>query len=310
MRSLRFVMALCVMVLVSAACDLKTTVLVGSLTGPSGVLPQCRDGVNNDPWEDDLIDARDPDCHTDGNANNPASYDPNDNSEAGGSGPTGQSGLSAPGAFQQNDGLCQGSIAKLNWTASSGVEYYQVWRQLSTNVNNGSLFLARDHIAANNTSADLQADPNATNFWKIVAVNRSGQTASTVAAGIRTDVPGFVYVCGAFPAPVTSAPPSGTTPPTGTTPPSSTTPPSTTPPSGSACSGMSWSASKYSGPVNDTFTVSINSGGCQVVLESDRPDNVSVNNQNGRFVARGSANVCLRSIAGLAPSICQTMTTQ
>jgi hypothetical protein len=43
--------------------------------------PQCSDGVDNDG--DGLIDAKDPGCHTDGNANNPASYNPNDNSEGG-----------------------------------------------------------------------------------------------------------------------------------------------------------------------------------------------------------------------------------
>jgi LPXTG-motif cell wall-anchored protein len=43
---------------------------------------QCSDGIDNDG--DGLIDAADPDCHSDGNANNPGSYVPSDNSEAGG----------------------------------------------------------------------------------------------------------------------------------------------------------------------------------------------------------------------------------
>lgn len=41
--------------------------------------PQCSDGVDNDG--DGVIDAADPGCHTDGDAKNPASYDPSDNSE-------------------------------------------------------------------------------------------------------------------------------------------------------------------------------------------------------------------------------------
>ncbi|HYF25774.1 MAG TPA: hypothetical protein VD931_08565 [Baekduia sp.] len=45
---------------------------------------QCSDGRDNDG--DGLIDARDPGCHTDGNANNPASYDPDDDNEGGGAG--------------------------------------------------------------------------------------------------------------------------------------------------------------------------------------------------------------------------------
>jgi hypothetical protein len=44
--------------------------------------PQCSDGVDNDG--DGVIDSADPGCHTDGNANNPASFNPNDDSEANG----------------------------------------------------------------------------------------------------------------------------------------------------------------------------------------------------------------------------------
>ncbi len=41
--------------------------------------PQCSDGIDNDG--DGLIDENDPGCHTDGNKNNPGSYDPEDNDE-------------------------------------------------------------------------------------------------------------------------------------------------------------------------------------------------------------------------------------
>ena len=47
--------------------------------GPETAGPQCADGVDNDG--DGVIDAQDPGCHTDGNPNNPASYDPTDNTE-------------------------------------------------------------------------------------------------------------------------------------------------------------------------------------------------------------------------------------
>jgi hypothetical protein len=43
--------------------------------------PECSDGIDNDG--DGRIDIADPECHTDGNPDNPASYDPNDDSEAG-----------------------------------------------------------------------------------------------------------------------------------------------------------------------------------------------------------------------------------
>ncbi len=45
---------------------------------------QCSDGVDNDG--DGVIDSADPGCHTDGNPNNAASFDPNDDSEANGAG--------------------------------------------------------------------------------------------------------------------------------------------------------------------------------------------------------------------------------
>jgi LPXTG-motif cell wall-anchored protein len=41
--------------------------------------PQCSDGADNDA--DGVIDSADPGCHTDFNAGNPASYDPNDDDE-------------------------------------------------------------------------------------------------------------------------------------------------------------------------------------------------------------------------------------
>jgi hypothetical protein len=46
--------------------------------------PQCSDKVDND--KDGVIDAADPGCHSDNDANNPASFDANDNSEGEGAG--------------------------------------------------------------------------------------------------------------------------------------------------------------------------------------------------------------------------------
>ena len=40
---------------------------------------QCSDGIDND--QDELIDEKDPGCHSDGNADNSSSYDPKDNTE-------------------------------------------------------------------------------------------------------------------------------------------------------------------------------------------------------------------------------------
>ncbi len=65
--------------------------------------PECSDGIDNDG--DGRIDIADPECHTDGNPDNPQSYDPNDDSEAGllprtgGSSPLLGATLFALGAF-------------------------------------------------------------------------------------------------------------------------------------------------------------------------------------------------------------------
>lgn len=50
----------------------------------AGDRAECSDGRDNDG--DGVSDRRDPGCHTDGNASNPASYDPDDDSEANGGG--------------------------------------------------------------------------------------------------------------------------------------------------------------------------------------------------------------------------------
>lgn len=52
-----------------------------------GAAPECSDAVDNADGEDTLADADDPGCHTDGNAGNPASYDPNDGDETDGARP-------------------------------------------------------------------------------------------------------------------------------------------------------------------------------------------------------------------------------
>jgi len=57
----------------AAAVQVTRTIIV------SDVAPECSDDVDNDG--DQLIDADDPGCHTDGDPENPDSYDPNDNGE-------------------------------------------------------------------------------------------------------------------------------------------------------------------------------------------------------------------------------------
>jgi hypothetical protein len=162
-------------------------------------------------------------------------------------------------------------------------------------------------LASGQLSIDLPADSSANNYWRVYAVNSAGQQmGSIIPVGARTDVANFTFACSA-PAVIT-APPGGTTPPTGPGP-TGPSPVGPTPPTSNVCTGMSWSAGTTTGHKGSSTPVSISvPSGCQVVLESSNTDNVSVNHTAGNFVNLGSANVCLRSLAGYG-SVCQTMTT-
>lgn len=137
-----------------AGCDRDVTqvVKINTLTGPSA--PECSDGDNNDPWEDELVDEKDPGCHTDGDAGNPNSYNRFDNSEA--TGPGGPPPASGPGSFRQEGGvICSPLDASraerpigFSWTGAGAGATYRVeekiigggsdeqWREVQ---NNGSL---------------------------------------------------------------------------------------------------------------------------------------------------------------------------
>jgi hypothetical protein len=74
---------------------------------PAETGTQCTDGIDNDG--DGVIDTADPGCHTDGNANNPASFDPTDNDETNaGAGTGGSGGGDDNGGGGGNDGSGDG----------------------------------------------------------------------------------------------------------------------------------------------------------------------------------------------------------
>ena len=73
----------------------------GVVCGPA---TECSDGLDNDDPEDTLADIDDPECHTDGDAGNPDSYDPTIASETAGPptvGPAAPAGPAAPVAARQ-----------------------------------------------------------------------------------------------------------------------------------------------------------------------------------------------------------------
>ena len=88
--------ALRVTVLAAAGATPLGTVVLGhaEVKGVTcGPQTQCSDGVDNADPEDTLADAADPGCHTDGNADNPDSYDPTDDDETDGAKPQCSDGI-------------------------------------------------------------------------------------------------------------------------------------------------------------------------------------------------------------------------
>ena len=69
---------------------------------------QCADNTDNDG--DGLVDEDDPGCHTDGNANNPNSYNPADDNEANSGGGTGGSGGGNPECDDNRDNDGDGKV--------------------------------------------------------------------------------------------------------------------------------------------------------------------------------------------------------
>ena len=87
-----------VVTLLAAAGDapLAQVRLAHGEVGPTacGDAPECEDGIDNDG--DGVIDEEDPECHTDGDAGNPDSYDPTDDDESNGGGGGGGGGGDGP----------------------------------------------------------------------------------------------------------------------------------------------------------------------------------------------------------------------
>jgi hypothetical protein len=82
------------------------------------ISPQCSDGIDNDG--DGEIDAADPGCHSDGNAANPASYDPSDNDETDPALPfcTGEEGCQPTFNFCRN--ACLGDLGYFTGSCKAG----------------------------------------------------------------------------------------------------------------------------------------------------------------------------------------------
>jgi hypothetical protein len=99
----------------TAAAKLATSGSDSTATAPAAAAaetpPQCSDGIDNDG--DNLTDAADPGCHSDGNAGNPESYVPSDDDES-----NGTSASSITPATQEQTAAQNGSGVK--GSSSSG----------------------------------------------------------------------------------------------------------------------------------------------------------------------------------------------
>lgn len=279
MRSTLSVVALCAVTAFTAACQKqKQWIEINLPSGPSAVT-ECNDGRNNDPDEDTFVDARDPGCHWDNNADNPNSYDPNDNTERNGPGST---GAAIPGAFTLLSAECVNGAARLAWTPSAGAEWYEFETQLWTN---GPRRKVGGRVGANITSISLQADASADNYWRVIAGNSGAFiTGSSLPPGSRLDVPDMLFACGA-PRPAPPAPPTETPSPGGPTPDPGDP---TGPPTGSSCTGASASLPDLTAKGQTKgFAISAQAG-CRWALRSNNTHVVSTNPAQGSGPASGS----------------------
>ena len=283
----RFVMALCAIAALTAACGPKQIAEQDQrvnifLTGPSG-LTQCSDLRNNDPDEDNLIDAADPDCHWDGNAGNPASYDPSDNSERRGGGPPNVVS-NRPGDFNLF-GTCVGTRARLSWTHSDRADGAFIERRLWS--SGPWVRLSKFYSVSERTNVEVDADISSANYWRVVAVNAAGETFSR--SPEERDDKTATFACGP-PAPPPPPPPTGGGPSPGPGPSGPGPGGPTGPPTGGQCAGSSISFPDLTARGQTKgFAVSVPAG-CQWGLASNNHHVVSITPASGTGPAQGSVH--------------------
>ena len=122
---------------------------------PPTVVPQCQDGIDNDL--DGLVDTNDPGCHTDGDAGNPGSYDPSDNSEGaipGGSNPGSNNDGSGPTTtYTAPSNICSDQVVRqeVNATNPNGTSAISV--DLTVTPRNILSGTVREDTAGNNCAS-------------------------------------------------------------------------------------------------------------------------------------------------------------
>jgi hypothetical protein len=299
MRSVRFVVGalVCALSVTLAACQKqKQWIEINFPTGPSGTF-ECNDGRNNDPDEDNLIDILDPGCHWDGNANNPNSYEPTDNSERNGptSGPPTGFGLNTPMSCVLVNGEYNVSFG---WAPSVmgayRVEFKSsrdgVWRSASELFGssiNGTTF----------TASRVRADfSHSFRVWSATTLWNTPEEAATCVkvpacrdlgdndGDGRIDFPADPGCTSREDDDEFDAPP-----PTGTTPPPGTPPGTTTPPAASFCTGASASLPDLTAKGQTKgFTINSTHMDCHWALRSSNTHIVSTNPAEGYGGASGS----------------------
>lgn len=338
MRSTRYVMALCAILILTfgTACKNRNIIDV-VLTGPTPVT-QCNDGRDND--RDGKIDRADPDCHTDGNPDNPDSYDLNDDDER--DGPSGPSAPPSPESFSITTPisctLVRGEYnVFLGWHGFPGVDSYWVeirssrdgiWRNVQeagalVTIGNNAMVMTRlrtdfshsfrVYALRGGTSTLWSTSEEAATCVKVPACRNLGDDDGDGLIDFGQD-PGCTSrededesnPPPPVAAPSPSAPAPAPAPPVSTPGPGSPAPP---PPPSNPCSGMSFSPSSGSGSRGTSVPYSLFAPtGCQVVFESNNHHAVSPTGGRIYFLNPGSATLCLRSTAGHG-QVCGAFTT-
>jgi hypothetical protein len=149
------------------AITLMASLSITTGLGTAAGFTQCSDGINNDPLQDDLIDSKDPGCHTDFNASNSSTYDPTLNSEINPSSPSGGGGgcsfgcgnpnppsNSAPTCRDVNVTVTEGSTVNFNLNSYTSDPDGDTLSYNYSNTPNGSLVTNSGSFSWNTGSND------------------------------------------------------------------------------------------------------------------------------------------------------------
>jgi len=161
----------------------------GNCVPPSPPTPQCSDSIDND--EDQFIDSADPGCHSDGDPDNPDSYEPNDDDETD---PTDICAnlegiqLNVPEGLVQDGDNCvapQPDVVSVNLTANPETIDKGQNSTLSWTSEN-AITCEAGWTSATSTAGSQVVSPESTTVYSLTCGNGTASSTATATVNIET----------------------------------------------------------------------------------------------------------------------------